>query len=170
MYLVSALALHFGARAILYDGSPFQPDLKTFVRLLGDQRVTDLGVSPRYLQTLATANPPVSPREETPLSTLRRVTTTGMVLPEALFEWFYDHGFPPQVQLANIAGGTDLAGCFAMENPLNPVYVGGCMGPALGLKVEVFDQTIEGDHVQGRAIPDGEPGELVWCVFTHCLP
>lgn len=84
-----------------------------------------------------------------------------MVLPEALFEWFYDQGFPAHVHLANITGGTDLAACFAMDNPLDPVYVGGCQGPGLGLKVEVYDQTIEGEHVQGRTVLDGEPGELV---------
>lgn len=161
MYLTSVLGLQHGARAVLYDGSPFQPDLKSFVRMVGSQKVTDLGISPKYLQTLANAKPPVIPQKETDLSLLHRVTSTGMVLPEALFEWFYDQGFPAHVHLANITGGTDLAACFAMDNPLDPVYVGGCQGPGLGLKVEVYDQTIEGEHVQGRTVLDGEPGELV---------
>ena len=38
MYLQSAGALHHGARSILYDGSPFIPDLSTFVRLVGEQK------------------------------------------------------------------------------------------------------------------------------------
>lgn len=85
-----------------------------------------------------------------------------MVLSESLFEWVYDKGFPPSVQLANISGGTDLAGCFGIENPLTPVYVGGCQGPGLGIKVEVFDQTAEGGKgVRGKSIPVGEAGELV---------
>jgi len=37
-YLTSVLSLLHGARTVLYDGSPFQPDLSTFVRLLGDQK------------------------------------------------------------------------------------------------------------------------------------
>ena len=37
MYISSILALLFGARLVLYDGSPFQPDLKTFIRLVGEQ-------------------------------------------------------------------------------------------------------------------------------------
>jgi acetoacetyl-CoA synthetase len=82
-----------------------------------------------------------------------------MVLSESLFEWVYDTAFPPSVHLRNISGGTDLAGCFGMENPLEPVYVGGCQGPALGTKMEVYDSTIESGP--GRAVPDGEPGELV---------
>jgi acetoacetyl-CoA synthetase len=88
-----------------------------------------------------------------------------MVLSDALFNWFYDEGFPPHVQLANISGGTDLAGCFGISNPLTPVYVGGCQGAGIGMKVEVFDSLIEAEnenHVPvGKPVPDREPGELV---------
>lgn len=160
MYLSTVLSLHHGARVILYDGSPFQPDLKRFIHLVGEEKVTDFGISPRYLQTLASATPPLIPRDVTDLSHLRRVGSTGMVLSEALFHWFYDHGFPPHVQLCNFSGGTDLAAAFALDNPLEPVYAGGCQGPSLGLKVEAFDQSIE--QGPGRPVPIGDPGELVW--------
>lgn len=104
----------------------------------------------------------ISPREIADLSNLRNVTSTGMVLKDQLFEWFYDVGFPPNVQLANISGGTDLAGAFGMENPLTPVYVGGCQGPSLGVAVAVYDQTVEGGKgVKGVELEDGTPGELV---------
>lgn len=120
-------------------------------------------MSPRFFQTLASAQPPVLPRDETDLSNLRVVTSTGMVLSDALFEWFYDKGFPAHVQLANISGGTDIAGCFASENPLEPVYSGGCQCRSLGLRVEAYDSLIEGGKgVRGRAVPLGEAGELVW--------
>lgn len=82
-----------------------------------------------------------------------------MVLPDALFTWFYDTGFPSSVHLRNISGGTDLAGCFGIENPLEPVYVGGCQGPCLGTKLEVYDSLIESGP--GKAVEHGEPGELV---------
>jgi len=90
MYLSSIMAMLHGARVVLYDGSPFQPDLRAFVKLVGEQKVTDWGISPRYMQTLASAKPPVLPREVTDLGHLRRVTSTGMVLSEGQFEWFYD--------------------------------------------------------------------------------
>lgn len=38
MYLASVQALLFGARLVMYDGSPFVPDLLTFIRLVGEQR------------------------------------------------------------------------------------------------------------------------------------
>lgn len=160
MYLSSVLGLLSGARSVLYDGSPFQPDLETFVRLLGEQKVTNLGISPRWMHEYQKNG--LSPREITDLSALRAVTSTGMVLKEQLFEWFYDVGFPPHVQLANISGGTDLAGCFGIENPLTPVYVGGCQGASLGTPVVVYDQLHEGGvGVKGREVSDGTPGELV---------
>lgn len=162
MYLSSCLSLCGGARAILYDGSPFQPDLKTFIKLWSEQGVTDLGLSPRYFQTLATAKPPVNPRDVADLSKLTRVNSTGMVLSDVQFEWFYDHGFPAQVQLANIAGGTDTAACFMLDTLMKPLYVGGTQSVALGMNVEIYDQEIEGGPgVPGRALPDGEQGELV---------
>ncbi|ETN44712.1 acetoacetate-CoA ligase [Cyphellophora europaea CBS 101466] len=162
MYLGSVQQLLMGARTIMYDGSPFVPDNKNFLKLIGQEKVTHLGTSPRYLQTLQMNN--ISPREVTDLSNLKVVTSTGMVLSDALFEWFYDVGFPAKVQLDNISGGTDLAGAFGTGNPLLPIYVGGCQCISLGMAVSVFDQEIEGGRgIKGRAVEDGVPGELV-CV------
>lgn len=85
-----------------------------------------------------------------------------MVLSNSQFEWFYSPAspFPPTVHLRNISGGTDLAGCFGIENPLDPVYVGGCQGPCLGTKLEVYDALVS-DGEPGVPLPHGEAGELV---------
>lgn len=106
MYLANVGQLLFGARGVFYDGSPFQPDLTTFIKLVGDQKVTKLGISPRFLFELAKNG--ISPREITDLSNLQAVTSTGMVLSDQLFEWFYEKGFPAKVHLCNISGGTDI--------------------------------------------------------------
>ena len=89
-----------------------------------------------------------------------------MVLSPQLFSWFYARGFPAHVHLANISGGTDLAGCFGMENALTPVFAtGGCQGPSLGTAIAVYDSLVEtpadGPPPRGRALPRGTPGELV---------
>ena len=85
-----------------------------------------------------------------------------MVLSEVQFEWFYDQGFPPHVQLENIAGGTDIAACFLLGTLMKPLYVGGCMASGLGMKMEVFDQSMEGGRgVKGKPVPIGEQGEMV---------
>ena len=86
--------------------------------------MTHLGVSPRYFQTLQ-QNKVIS-KECADLRYLKVINSTGMVLSDALFKWFYDVAFPPSVRLDNIAGGTDIAGAFGTGNPTLPVYVGGC--------------------------------------------
>ncbi|KAJ4293675.1 hypothetical protein N0V90_008959 [Kalmusia sp. IMI 367209] len=157
MYLVSIQSLLSGSRSIFYDGSPFTPSPQAFLSVLETQRVTDFGTSPRFLHELQKQS--LVPRKLFDLSALRSVCTTGMVLSDALFEWFYDVAFPKEVHLRNISGGTDLAGCFGIMNPLEPVYVGGCQGPTLGTKMEVYDSLIESGP--GKPVPHGEPGELV---------
>ncbi|KAH6689621.1 acetoacetyl-coenzyme A synthetase [Plectosphaerella plurivora] len=157
MYLSNVSQLVLGSRAIMYDGSPLQPDAGVLVRVAAAYRATKLGISPRWLAEVAAAR--ISPREHADLSALHVVTTTGMVLPDQLFEWFYDVGFPSRVHLANISGGTDIAGCFGQQNPLTPVYLGGTQGPSLGVPVAVYDALLPDGP--GTPVPDGEPGELV---------
>lgn len=160
MYLAAMQTLLFGSRVVLYDGSPFVPDVTTLLTVAAQEKVTHLGISPRWMHELQRAN--IRPREMFDLNSLRVVTSTGMVLRDALFEWFYDEGFPSHTRLNNISGGTDIAGCFGIGNPLVPVYVGGCAGCSLGISVEVYDSTIEGGAgVQGVPVEEGVPGELV---------
>jgi acetoacetyl-CoA synthetase len=106
MYFASVMNLLFGARVVLYDGSPFQPDLTTFIKLLGAQKVTMLGTSPKWMLEIQKNG--IVPKDVTDLSSLTHVSSTGMVLSDQQFEWFYDVGFPKHVHLANISGGTDL--------------------------------------------------------------
>jgi acetoacetyl-CoA synthetase len=157
MYLVSVQSCLFGSRSILYDGSPFIPSAHAFLSILSEQKVTHFGTSPRFLHELQKNN--IIPKTSFNLSSLKSVSTTGMVLSDSQFSWFYDTAFPPSIHLRNISGGTDLAGCFGIENPLEPVYVGGCQGPCLGTKLEVYDSLIESGP--GVAVPHGEAGELV---------
>ena len=164
MYLASVQTLLFGTRLIMYDGSPFLPGPDAFLRLAAEQGVTHLGTSPRWLQMLRSAG--VRPRDIPGTERLRVCTSTGMVLPVELFRWFYsEEGFHSHTQLANISGGTDLAGAFGDCNPLDPVYeTGGCQGFSLGMDVRVFDSTqesLDGKPVKGKEMPVGEPGDLV---------
>jgi acetoacetyl-CoA synthetase len=158
MYLANVGVLLYGGRTVFYDGSPFQPDATILIRLAAEHKITKLGISPRWMFEVAKAG--LRPRDMVDLSRLRIVTCTGMVLSDQLFEWFYDVGFPAHVHLANISGGTDIAGCFGAMNPLEPVYVGGTQGPSLGVHVAIYDSLLP-DGVEGKEVPPGTPGELV---------
>lgn len=165
MYLASVQSLLVGACMICYDGSPFHPNPTHLIKTLEIEKVTHLGISARYLATLQQQG--VVPRSVANLSALEVVTSTGSVLSEGLFEWFYDTAFPPQVQLDNISGGTDLAGAWGTGNPMLPVYTGGCQCLSLGMAVEVFEADEQG---RGRKAPDGQPGDLVCTAAFPSMP
>ncbi|KAF4120546.1 acetoacetyl-CoA synthetase [Geosmithia morbida] len=167
MYLSSVGHLLVGGRTILYDGSPLAPDVRVLLRIAEQQGVTMLGTSPRWMAELAKAG--VVPRRDFDLSRLRLVTSTGMVLPDQMYEWFYDVAFDPKVHLSNICGGTDIAGCFVLANPLTPVYVGGSQGPSLGNCVAVFDHDLP-EGSKGTPLPPGRPGDLVATAAFPNLP
>lgn len=106
MYQSSIAHTFYGARCVAYDGSPLTPDAKVLLRVAEEQKVTMMGISPRWMGELMKSG--IAPRDEFDLSSLNSVTTTGMVCPDQMFEWFYDTAFPAKVQLANISGGTDI--------------------------------------------------------------
>lgn len=147
-----------GARCILYDGSPFMPDYKVLLKIIEMQKVTMLGISPRWMSEMIKNN--IVPRETADLSSLEVVVSTGMVLPDVLFDWFYDMGFPRKVLLANIAGRTDIAGCFIMDNPLKSLYHSGFIGPVLGVPIAIYDHGMNEGSV-GKEVPIGAPGDLI---------
>lgn len=55
MYMCAVQTLLFGARVVLYDGSPFIPGITALVDLAAQEKVTHLGISPRWLHELQQA-------------------------------------------------------------------------------------------------------------------
>jgi acetoacetyl-CoA synthetase len=147
-WLASALAS--AATIVLYDGSPLHPDEGALWRLAEDAGVTQFGTSPKYLAALAKSG--FRPRDRARLSRLRMLLSTGSPLAHEQFDFVHD-AIGPQVQLASISGGTDIVSCFALGNPVLPVYRGELQCRGLGMSVEIFDE-------QGRPLR-GERGELV---------
>ena len=147
-WLASALAT--GATLVLYDGSPFLDDGRNLWRLASEERVTVFGTSAKYLAAVEKAGR--RPGREFDLDTLRSVLSTGSPLAPEGFDFVY-RDVKADVQLASIAGGTDIVSCFVLGNPLLPVRRGEIQCRGLGMAVEVFD-------AGGRAVV-GEQGELV---------
>ena len=162
MYNKSMTALLNGARVVMYDGSPFHPDPTTFLRIVEQQKLTHLGISPRYLEELEKRN--IIPREIADVSSLEMVNSTGAALLPAQYDWFYNRAFHAHTQLANSAGGTDTACSFALQNALSAVYSGEVTRPGLGMRIEVFetvDDESDGPVVGKPVASVGEPGEMV---------
>jgi len=126
--------------------------------LISREKVTMLGTSPKWIGEVKKQG--IIPRDLVDMSHIRTLASTGMMLPDTLFRWIYQKGFPPSVHLENVSGGTDIAGAFVCGNPITPVFVGGMQGPQLGVAVTVFEEE-EGVGLNGRLAQSGTPGELV---------
>jgi len=156
-WLTSALAV--GATLVLYDGNPFHPDTNVLWQLAQDEKITVFGTSAGYIGALKNAG--TTPGRDFDLTPLRSILSTGSPLSEEGFEYVYRE-VKEDVQLASISGGTDLNGCFALGNPLDPVYTGELQCRGLAMKVEAFDEN--GGPVIGRQ------GELVCTASFPSMP
>jgi acetoacetyl-CoA synthetase len=156
-WLASGLAS--GATIVLYDGSPFHPDAGVLWRMAAEEGVTLFGTSAKYLAALEKSG--YRPAEHGSLMRLRTVLSTGSPLAPEQFDWVRD-AIGEDVQLASISGGTDIVSCFALGNPLLPVYRGELQCRGLGMKVEVWDE-------DGRSLV-GEKGELVCTAPFPSMP
>ena len=134
-WLTSSLST--GATLVLFDGNPFHPDPGALWKMAQDEKITVFGTSAGYIAALQNAG--VRPGKEYDLAPLRAVLSTGSPLSIEGFEYVYAE-VKENLQLASISGGTDLNGCFALGNPMGPVYAGELQCRGLAMKVEAFDE------------------------------
>jgi len=156
-WLTSSLAV--GATLVLYDGNPFHPHPGALWEMAQDEKITVFGTSAGYIAALQNAG--VRPCKSYDLTSLRAVLSTGSPLSVDGFEFIYDE-VKGDLQLASIAGGTDLNGCFALGNPMGPVYAGELQCRGLAMDVKAFDEN-------GNEIID-QQGELVCCKPFPSMP
>jgi acetoacetyl-CoA synthetase len=147
---VSALAT--GATLVVYDGSPFHPDGNRLFDLAQAEGITVFGTSAKYIDAVKKAG--LEPARTHDLSALRAIVSTGSPLVPESFDFVY-RSIKTDLHLASISGGTDIMGCFALGNPIAPVWRGELQTRGLGMAVEVWNE-------RGEAVT-GAPGELV-CV------
>ncbi|HEX6321119.1 MAG TPA: acetoacetate--CoA ligase [Burkholderiales bacterium] len=147
-WLVSGLAS--GATLLLYDGSPFVDRGRILFDFADAAGMTHFGTSAKFIDAVAKVG--LKPKDTHRLESLRAVLSTGSpLLPEG-FDYVYQN-VKSDVCLSSISGGTDIVSCFALGNPMGPVWRGEIQAKGLGMAVEVFDE-------RGKPLR-GEKGELV---------
>ena len=156
-WLVTVLASN--ATLLLYDGSPFHPDGNVLFDFADAAQMTLFGTSARFIDAVNKAG--LSPIDTHDLGSVRTMTSTGSPLVAESFDFVYTH-IKRDLHLASISGGTDIVSCFVGGNPTGPVWRGEIQVPALGMKIDVFDE-------QGRPLT-GEPGELVCTMPFPSMP
>ena len=156
-WLVSGLAAE--AAIVLYDGAPAYRGWSRLFDLVDQVGITVFGTSAKYLATLEKRR--IKPRETHDLASLRTILSTGSPLSAESFDYVY-RDVKADVCLSSISGGTDIVSCFALGNPILPVWRGELQSRGLGMSVEVFGE-------DGRPVR-GEEGELVCTQAFPSMP
>jgi acetoacetyl-CoA synthetase len=156
-WLVSSLAV--GATLVLYDGSPAHPDASVLWNLIDEVGISVFGTSAKWIAASEKAG--AKPRETHKLTTLKTILSTGSPLADESFDYVY-RDVKERLLLSSISGGTDIVSCFALGNPLLPVYRGELQCRGLGLKVEILDDA-------GKSVRN-EKGELACSAPFPCMP
>lgn len=147
-WTVSALAI--GSTITLYEGSPTFPTASRLFQLIEEEKVTVFGTSAKFIS--AVEKEEVYPKKTFDLHHLRCILSTGSPLLPKNYDYVYEQ-IKTDIQLSSISGGTDIVSCFALGNPMLPVYRGELQCFGLGMAVNVYDE-------QGQAVV-GTRGELV---------
>jgi len=134
-WMVSALAL--GTTLTLYEGSPTYPDTNRLFKLIAEEQVSVFGTSAKFISAIEKAG--ARPKVENDLTHLRCILSTGSPLLAQGYDFVYEH-IKNDIQLSSISGGTDIISCFALGNPMLPVYKGELQCLGLGMAVAVFDE------------------------------
>lgn len=156
-WLVSSLAV--GATVLLYDGSPFHAHQDILWRIADEEGISIFGTSAKYLSAAEKFG--VKPRTTHKLERLRIITSTGSPLLPENSQYVY-RDIKADLCLSSISGGTDIVSCFALGNPLLPVYPGELQCRGLGMAVEIWNDN-------GKPLR-GQPGELVCTKPFPCMP
>lgn len=147
---VQASCLAVGCTVVLYDGNPFYPHPGAIWEIIQDERVTFLGCGATFI--LGCMNQGIKPKELYDLSSLQGMFQSGSALSAEGFEYVYE-AIKDDLYFNSGLGGTDLQAGLIEGTPIQPVYAGQMMGPALGFATKVYDEN-------GNPIFD-KPGELV---------
>ena len=147
-WLVGGLAT--GSSIFLFDGAPTYPKIDVLLEYCQNKKINLFGVSAKYIDHLKNEK---FNSKSLDLTSIKIITSTGSPLAEESFKYIYDN-IKKDVQLASIAGGTDMVGCLILGNLYSSVYKGEIQGQSLAIDVDVFT-------VDGKSTKDGEKGELV---------
>ena len=156
-WLVTSLGI--GSSIVLYDGNPFYPNPDRLLNIIDDIKIKVFGTSAKYISELERLG--VNAKRISSFDSLESILSTGSPLTEESFEYVYNK-WKEDVQLSSISGGTDIISCFALGNPILPVYKGELQCIGLGMKVQSFDEF-------GKDVV-GAKGELVCTQAFPSMP
>ncbi|MGE0715107.1 MAG: AMP-binding protein [Alphaproteobacteria bacterium] len=147
--IVATAAL--GATLVMAEGTPDFPKPDRLWRLVADQGVSFLGMSPTIARLMARHGATGPAAHD--LSSLRVAASTGEPWDETAWRWIFTNVLGGTRPLFNYTGGTEMGGILA-TNPLLPIRPASFTGPIPGTGADIVDEA-------GRPVPPLTVGELV---------
>jgi acetoacetyl-CoA synthetase len=145
-WTVSNLLL--GSCIVLYDGSPFFPNMNRIIDITKKTKATMLGAGAKIYEAIQ------NNYKGTINNRLRNIEcfiSTGSPLSPETFK-FINKKLNSKAFIHSVSGGTDIVSCFMLGVPTLPVFAGEIQGSGLGMNIDVFND---------RGKPTNKTGELV---------
>ncbi len=131
---------------VLLDGVPDHPAPHKMWSMVERYRVTHLAVAPTVVRLLASQGEDAVRRHD--LGSIRNLGSTGEPWDEKSYMWYFRNVGGDRCPVINISGGTELMGCLLAPLPTAPIKACSLQGPALGMDVDVLDES--GGSVRGE--------------------
>jgi acetyl-CoA synthetase len=128
-----------GATVVMYEGAPDHPAPDRLWEISARHAVTVLGVSPTLVRALMPAGDAFPERHD--LSRLRILASTGEPWNPEPYRWLSEVVGGKRCPIINISGGTEVGACFLGQAPVIPTKTCSLGAPALGMAVDVYDDT-----------------------------
>lgn len=141
----------FGATLVMAEGTPDYPEPGRLWRLVQDNKVTFLGITPTVVRGLKRAGD--GEVKQYDLSSIRICASTGEPWDPESWMWLYDTVLGRRTPVCNYSGGTEMGGIVS-TNLTKPIKPCSFSGPIPGTGADIVDDA-------GNPVAVGEVGELV---------
>ena len=145
-WTVSNLLL--GSCIVLYDGSPFFPNINRIINITKKTKATMLGAGAKIYEAIQNNYKGTIKNR---LKNIECFISTGSPLSPETFK-FINKKLNSKAFIHSVSGGTDIVSCFMLGVPTLPVFAGEIQGPGLCMNIDVFND---------RGKPTNKTGELV---------
>tara|TARA_Y100001935_G_scaffold255658_1_gene270624 strand:+ start:8327 stop:10270 length:1944 start_codon:yes stop_codon:yes gene_type:complete len=155
-WMVSALASNVSL--VLFDGAAITNSFSIW-DLIEQYEINIFGCSASFIG--ASQKRKIDITQKLSGNTTRLILSTGSPLLPHHYDYLYSN-FEYPIQVGSISGGTDIISCFALCNPITPVYRGLLQGKGLGMDIAAFDSN--------KQELIGVKGDLVCKTSAPCMP
>jgi acetyl-CoA synthetase len=125
-----------GGTALVYDDALDYPELDAWCKLISKHNVTIFGVAPTAIRLFMKNNISLDSYN---FSSLRILATTGEVINEEAWRWYFENVGKKQCPIINLSGGTEIGGAIISCVPLMPPRPCTVGFPVPGFDADIFD-------------------------------